>query len=284
MGGHGPGAAVGRGRPAQARGDRLLRQPAPAAGPAAPAGAAARGHRAFQPRPGSADQLTAATEGAGHGTSDGPVHPRRRVFRRPVRGVTGPVGVHVPLVRAPEVRDQRGDAAGAAVPERVRTGLLHRRADGDARAAVRRPAVVRRVCGRGYGGGPPWPRSRRSAWSDGRFRAAGLALPASTWWSSPRCSTTSATTICARALDLATTALSPGGTLLAVHWRHPVAAYPGTGDEVHEVIAARPELTLTADHREPDFLAQVYRAVLAGTDPASVSGRRRRGPYVTGGE
>ncbi len=74
-----------------------------------------------------------------------------------------------------------------------------------------------------------------------------------------------------RTLDLATAALSPGGTLLAVHWRHPVAAYPRTGDEVHEAITARPELTLTADHRETDFLAQVYLAVPAGTDPASVS-------------
>ncbi len=72
-------------------------------------------------------------------------------------------------------------------------------------------------------------------------------------------------------LDLATAALSPGGTLLTAHWRHPVAAYPRTGDEVHEAITARPELTLTADHREPDFLAQVHLAVRGGTDPASVS-------------
>jgi hypothetical protein len=56
-----------------------------------------------------------------------------------------------------------------------------------------------------------------------------------------------------------------------VHWRHPVADYPRTGDEVHAALAARPELTLLADHREPDFLAQVYLAVPAGTDPASVS-------------
>jgi len=74
-----------------------------------------------------------------------------------------------------------------------------------------------------------------------------------------------------RTLGLATAALNPGGTLLAVHWRHPVARYPRTGDEVHAVIAARPELTLIADHREPDFLAQVYLTVPAGTEPASVS-------------
>ena len=75
----------------------------------------------------------------------------------------------------------------------------------------------------------------------------------------------------ARTLDLATAALQPGGTLLAVHWRHAVVSWPRTGDEAHEALAARPELTLTADHREPDFLAQVYLAVPAGTDPAWVS-------------
>ena len=80
-----------------------------------------------------------------------------------------------------------------------------------------------------------------------------------------------------RTLDLATAALQPGGTLLAVHWRHPVASWPRTGDEVHEAIAARRELTLAADHREPDFLAQVYLAVPAGTDPASVSAAAAEG-------
>jgi SAM-dependent methyltransferase len=74
-----------------------------------------------------------------------------------------------------------------------------------------------------------------------------------------------------RVLDLAVAALRPGGTLLAVHWRHPVAEYPQTGDEVHRAVAARREITLVADHIEPDFLAQAYLRVAAGTDPASVS-------------
>jgi len=74
-----------------------------------------------------------------------------------------------------------------------------------------------------------------------------------------------------RTLDLAMDALRPGGTLLAVHWRHPVDHHPQTGSGVHEAIAARPELTLIADHWEPDFLAQVHLRVPAGTDPASVS-------------
>jgi SAM-dependent methyltransferase len=67
-----------------------------------------------------------------------------------------------------------------------------------------------------------------------------------------------------RAIDRAVATLAPGGTLLAVHWRRPVAFHPQTGDEVHAALAARPELTLRADHREPDFLAQVY--LRAGPD------------------
>ena len=53
-------------------------------------------------------------------------------------------------------------------------------------------------------------------------------------------------------------ALEPGGTLLAVHWRHPVADYPRSGDDVHRVLAARPGLARLVSHREPDFLAEVY--------------------------
>jgi SAM-dependent methyltransferase len=59
-------------------------------------------------------------------------------------------------------------------------------------------------------------------------------------------------------LDLAVAALRPAGSLLAVHWRHPVADYPRSGDEVHAALAARAGLARLADHAEPDFLAQVY--------------------------
>jgi SAM-dependent methyltransferase len=60
-------------------------------------------------------------------------------------------------------------------------------------------------------------------------------------------------------LDRGVRALQPDGTLLAVHWRHPVAEYPRTGDNVHQVLAARPGLTRLAVHIEEDFLAEVYR-------------------------
>ena len=40
-------------------------------------------------------------------------------------------------------------------------------------------------------------------------------------------------------LDAIELALAPGGSLLAVHWRHPTERYPLLGDEVHERLADR---------------------------------------------
>jgi SAM-dependent methyltransferase len=59
-------------------------------------------------------------------------------------------------------------------------------------------------------------------------------------------------------LDLAGAALRPGGTLIAVHWRHPVPEYPRTGDNVHEVLAGQNWLSRLAEHSEPDFIAEAY--------------------------
>lgn len=71
----------------------------------------------------------------------------------------------------------------------------------------------------------------------------------------------------AEVLDLGVAALRPGGTMLAVHWRHPVAEYPRDGDDVHRVLAARRHLARLVSHREPDFAADVY----IRTDGAPVS-------------
>jgi len=54
-------------------------------------------------------------------------------------------------------------------------------------------------------------------------------------------------------VDRVVASLSPHGTLLACHWRHPVADYPATGDEVHERLLARPDLTGAVRHEEEDF-------------------------------
>ena len=59
-------------------------------------------------------------------------------------------------------------------------------------------------------------------------------------------------------LKNAVAALEPEGTLLAVHWRHPVADYPRSGDDVHGVLAAQPGLARLVRHEEPDFLAEVW--------------------------
>jgi SAM-dependent methyltransferase len=74
-------------------------------------------------------------------------------------------------------------------------------------------------------------------------------------------------------LDRAVRALQPGGTVLAVHWRHPVSEYPRSGDDVHQVLAARPGLGQLVSHSEPDFLAEVY----IRTDVAPISVARATG-------
>jgi len=61
-----------------------------------------------------------------------------------------------------------------------------------------------------------------------------------------------------RVLGRCMAALRPGGTLLAVHWRHPVPEYPRSGDEVHRVLASLPGLNRLAEHTEADFIAEVY--------------------------
>ena len=74
-------------------------------------------------------------------------------------------------------------------------------------------------------------------------------------------------------LDHAVRALQPGGTLLAVHWRHPVTDYPRSGDDVHQVLASRVGLAGLVSHQEQDFLAEVY----IRTDAAPVSVARATG-------
>jgi SAM-dependent methyltransferase len=76
-----------------------------------------------------------------------------------------------------------------------------------------------------------------------------------------------------KVLDHGVGALRPGGTLLAVHWRHPVADYPRSGDDAHRALAARPGLARLVSHQEEDFLAEVY----CRTDGRPVSVARATG-------
>ena len=72
-----------------------------------------------------------------------------------------------------------------------------------------------------------------------------------------------------KVLDRGVASLRPGGTLLAVHWRHPVADYPRGGGDVHRVLAARCDLALRVGHTETDFTAEVYQR--AGGELVSVA-------------
>jgi cyclopropane fatty-acyl-phospholipid synthase-like methyltransferase len=49
-------------------------------------------------------------------------------------------------------------------------------------------------------------------------------------------------------------ALAPGGTLLAVHWRHPDPRRELTGDDVHLILDEETSLILEASHTEADYL------------------------------
>ncbi|MGX1808973.1 class I SAM-dependent DNA methyltransferase [Nocardia sp. NPDC055321] len=73
------------------------------------------------------------------------------------------------------------------------------------------------------------------------------------------------------AIDAAVNHLETGGTLLCVHWRHPVADYPLGGGEVHGIIASRSGLTSIASYRDEDFLLDVYET--SHTGPFSVARR-----------
>jgi SAM-dependent methyltransferase len=64
-------------------------------------------------------------------------------------------------------------------------------------------------------------------------------------------------------LDRAVASLEPGGTLAAVHWRHPVADYPLRGDDVHDLLGSSPDLHRLARHEEADLLLEIFEAAPA---------------------
>lgn len=55
-------------------------------------------------------------------------------------------------------------------------------------------------------------------------------------------------------------AVRPGGTVLAVHWRHPVSEYPQTGDAVHAALRGALPWPRVATHEEPDLLLDCWVA------------------------
>ena len=65
--------------------------------------------------------------------------------------------------------------------------------------------------------------------------------------------------------------LAGGGAIVACHWRHPVADYPLTGDQVHAALLARSGLLIQVSHFEEDFRLDVL------VDPSTPSIARREG-------
>lgn len=63
---------------------------------------------------------------------------------------------------------------------------------------------------------------------------------------------------CRRLLDAAVGSLEPGGDLVAVHWRAPVAEHALSGDAVHAILATLAGLSRMVRHDEADFLLEVY--------------------------
>jgi predicted TPR repeat methyltransferase len=64
-------------------------------------------------------------------------------------------------------------------------------------------------------------------------------------------------------LDRTVASLEPGGTLAAVHWRHPVADYPLRGDDVHDLLASTPDLHRLVRHEEADLILEIFEAAPA---------------------
>ena len=61
-----------------------------------------------------------------------------------------------------------------------------------------------------------------------------------------------------RAVDLVESALAADGHLLACHWRHPVAEYPLSGDQVHAALRAVASWETLVRHEEEDFVLEVF--------------------------
>lgn len=62
----------------------------------------------------------------------------------------------------------------------------------------------------------------------------------------------------ARTIHLIEGCLTDDGCLVACHWRHPVAEYPQTGEEVHAALRASAAWESTVRHEEKDFILEVF--------------------------
>jgi hypothetical protein len=59
-------------------------------------------------------------------------------------------------------------------------------------------------------------------------------------------------------LDREVPRLTNAATIVAAHWRYPVADYPMTGDETNDVVAATPGLHRIGGYRDDDVVVDVF--------------------------
>ena len=74
-------------------------------------------------------------------------------------------------------------------------------------------------------------------------------------------------------VDRVEQSLAPGGTVVACHWRHPVAEYTQTGDEVHRTLDRSLGLARVSTYRDADVALDVW-----SLDPGSVAQREGLAP------
>lgn len=58
----------------------------------------------------------------------------------------------------------------------------------------------------------------------------------------------------------AVSATAPGGTVCVAHWRHHVADYPSTAEQVHTAFRAATGMSVVAQYHDADVLIDVFRA------------------------
>ncbi|MFJ8764307.1 SAM-dependent methyltransferase [Streptomyces clavifer] len=68
-------------------------------------------------------------------------------------------------------------------------------------------------------------------------------------------------------LSRAIGSLEPGGTLVTVHWNHPVPEHLHTGAQLADRLAHERDLLLRSDHREEDFVLQTFSRISPGESP-----------------
>jgi len=183
--------------------------------------------------------------------SEDPWEYRRRWYERRKRALTLAVLPHARYARAFEPGCSIGELSGE-LAARCDTLLVSDGSEAAVRVAARRLSSLAHVRVERRLVPAEWPEGRFDLVVLGEF---GYYLDAEDFRA-----------LRARAVE----SLTPGGVLVACHWRHPIAEAPLTGDAVHALLAEGEGLHRLARHEEEDFLLETF-----SLEPASVARRER---------